>query len=367
MNAYAAIRAEARRRRQALLESTAHEAVQGEGIDPAEFRRQLEALDALADLRSLPEWILSASLPLVVAVLLLLPLWWIRQPEPAVELSVRASRVVLDLDRAKELDLGRLPPAKALHAEGLTAVASDAGGLRLESRDGRATWGIKGSLHVSHVILRPSAAQTPDGPPRLIVARKAEGGQVATERLPLQLSASVGRGATAVWRDGRSERETTLEEASLELSGGPATKLYFAFEKETAQLPILRPRAIAFRDTAFDAEGRRLALPSIVEGQLVLAGTGRRHALARDAELMLDGLDGNVLVSLEGDGLRVAYAGRARVVSLGTEQTLMRDLRPTLAEWMSRDSILPLAWSGFVFLAGLAWTVRRFVRKPASL
>lgn len=365
MSPHAAIRAEARKRRAALLRSAARDLAGNGSLNLAELRKELEALDALAELRSLREWLLSAALPLAIALLLLLPLWWIRQPAPPIELTVRASRAVLALDGAGALELGRLPAVKSMRVEGLGTVSSDAAGVSFADKDGRGTWYLDGAASVSGVALRPLPGSSAA---RLVLARRGDAAEVAAEGLSLHLLASVERGASAVWSGSAGPRKAALRDANIELqsaASAPATtRAFFLLGKEPVLLPALRPRALSLREAAFDAEGRAQQPSSVLDGQLVMAGSGRKHALARGAELSLDGLDGTLLVSLEADGLHLSYAGTATAIRMGSEATLVRDLRPSLAEWLSRDPVLPLVWSSFVFLAGLAWSVRRFVRKP---
>jgi len=55
----------------------------------------------------------------------------------------------------------------------------------------------------------------------------------------------------------------------------------------------------------------------------------------------------------------VTFHGRAGVLALGDDdERVVEDLRPSLAEWLSSDRALALAWSTLLFLAGLAVTVR---------
>jgi hypothetical protein len=370
LNPYAALRAEARRRRKQVLQSAAKDSAEGKEVNCVELQKQLAALDALAELRSFPEWLLAASLPFALALLVLIPLWWIRQPAPPIELNARASRVVLALDGPAELDLGKFSGLKSLRVQGVTRVSSDMPGATFASKDGRGSWHVEGTTNVSHVVLRPLPGGANQALPQLVLGRRGEAAHLTVERMALELSASVEREAKAVWTDGPVARKVALRNAGIKIesASSPAapTHAYLILGKDPVQLPVLHPRALALREAAFDIAGRRLALSSVLEGELVIAGSGRKHALARNVELVLDELSGNLLVSLEAEGLRVSYAGTAGVIRLGSDTTLVRDLRPTLAEWLSRDPVLPLVWSSFVFLAGLAWTVRRFVRRPAS-
>ena len=369
MNPHAVIRAEARRRRKQLLESAAAQLGGSQDMNLAEFRRDLEVLDALANLRSRREWLVSGALPLALALLVLLPLWLIRQPAPAIELSARASRIVVALDGSGKLDLGKLPTVRNIRLEGLAAVSSDTAGVGYTDQAGRGTWYLEGSVNVSGMTLTPLRPTNGPAAEQLVIARRGDAGQIGVEGMMLQLSASVESTASAVWTGGAAPRKVALRNASIQVDGASSapskTRVFFLLGKEPAHLPVLRPRALSLRETGFDTSGRTENHSSVLDGQLVFAGSGRKHALARSTELSLDGLDGTLHVSFEPDGVRLSYAGTAKGVHLGSEASLVRDLRPSLAEWLSRDPVVPLVWSSFVFVAGLAWSVRRFVRKPS--
>ncbi len=158
--------------------------------------------------------------------------------------------------------------------------------------------------------------------------------------------------------------QDTLADASLEFRGPstvPAqTRLFFDRPDAPVWLPILGPRYLRLRESAFGDLGETVTFSSVMAGTLVLVDTGRRHEILSGAGLVLEELYGRLRLEMTADGVAVAYHGRAGVLGLGEDaEHLEADLRPSLAEWISSDKTVALVWSTLVFAVGLILTLVR--------
>lgn len=143
-------------------------------------------------------------------------------------------------------------------------------------------------------------------------------------------------------------------------SENAGVRIYFGLDQDPIDFPVIRPSRLVLRDSAFDTSGSRESFSSIEHGSLRLTDIDRTHELLRGTALSLDELEGTLRLTLGPEGLSLNYRGRAKVIELGEDGGApVRDLRPTLAEYISSDRTIALAWSGLLFIIGLILTVRR--------
>jgi hypothetical protein len=122
----------------------------------------------------------------------------------------------------------------------------------------------------------------------------------------------------------------------------------------------MHPRDLLLRDTLFNTRGERVSFSSIEHGTLTIIDTDQKHELLRGATLSLGELKGKLRVTLSPDGLDLVFHGTAGILGIGGESDKhFRDLRPSLAEWLSSDRYVALIWSSLLFVIGLVLTLRR--------
>lgn len=369
---YDRIRAEARRQRRALLKEIGSRIERSEAVDLANFRKQLDTLASLEALRTPLEQALRSLLPVLIAVLVLWPLWSIHQSAPSVELSARVSRVVVSQDTQEKLDLGGLGQVHTLRVEGLDSLDSDLGDIDFANAAGNGTVYLNGQSYVTGIELSPLELNEPDNDDehrpvkRVAFSKHAQLGELDVKNFRVHIRANFEQTMQVVSSAAGQTHDVTPPDAILDLKG-PAVeptrvRLFFRLGDRPVEFPVVRPRGLILRDTAFNTRGKRESFSSIEHGTLTMVGTGRKHELLRDMPLSLGELDGTLRVTLASDGLDVVFHGTAGVVGLGgADKSPIRDLRPSLAEWISSDRNVALAWSSLLFIVGLILTVRRSV------
>jgi hypothetical protein len=369
---YARIRAEARRQRHKLLERISSSIELEEPVDLNDLHQKLDSIAKIEALRSPSERALHSLLPLLIAVLVLLPFWMIHQSDPNIELSARVSRVVIFQDTLDKLDLGSLGQVHLLRVEGLDELDSDLRKIDFADAAGNGSVYLDGSSYVTDIELVPLKVFEPDSNNepvhvrRLAISKHSQLGELDVENFKVHISANFDKSVQVVTSVPGQTRQATPADGILNLNS-PATiptrvRLFFGLGEHPIGFPVMYPRDLLLRETAFDTRGEREGFSSIEHGTLTIIDTGQKYELLRSTTLSLGELDGALRITLVPDGIDVAFHGIAGVIGLGgdSEKTI-RDLRPSLAEWISSDRYVALVWSSLVFVVGLVLTVRRSV------
>lgn len=362
------VRTEARRRRRQLLKDLESRLAEGKEVDFADLRKQLDALTGLISIRTPWERVVGAVLPVLCALVVLWPLWWFHQPVPTIELSARASRVVILHEPAK-LDLGGLGLVRQLRVTGLDSLDSDEGTIDFAAAAGNGSVFIEDSVFVNRVELapltEPEREDSRPAKPRFAISSRGQLGQMDIEQSRVKVSVLTNATRRITSSASGQVLEASPPDAMLELEGpdfGPTlVQLFFAPGERSIDFPVQHPNGLILRDSAFNARGDTEGFSSIQQGTLIIVGTGRKHELLRSTDLQLAGLDGSLRLSLRPEGVEVSFRGQAGVVGLVDHDEEVRDLRPTVAEWISSDRTVALVWSSLLFAVGLILSVRRVV------
>jgi hypothetical protein len=201
----------------------------------------------------------------------------------------------------------------------------------------------------------------------IAVAKRGDSVRLTAKNFRFSARASVERDTTLITTNSTGVRETETSDAMLEVSGpdAPPTNIGISFRSDQrhSAFPVLRPVKMSFVEIAYDTSGEVQAFSSLENANLTFTETGRSYELFRGASVTLDKLDGALRLELRDEGLQFHFRGTASVVTLGEDDSAAgRDIRPRLAERISRDKTLALLWSSLIFLAGLVLTVQRSIR-----
>jgi hypothetical protein len=336
---YSEIRAAARRRHRQLLERVRSALSRDEDANFGELTSELDSLARFAALRSPQQRMLIAATPLLVAVVALAPLWFLRHPSPQVVLSARASRVVVALASAHRLEIEGVRGVTYLRLEGLASVESDLGHGDVAIDHGSGSAFVEGSVNIARIVLEP--LDSAPGPSRAALRTVAISHRNGLATLDVEgyratVRANVEEPTRLLVLIGGSVKEDTLADASLEFRGPSApparTRLFFNGPDQPMRLPILRPRHLRLRETAFDDLGETVSFSSVTGGTIILVDTGRKHEILRGAALVLGDLNGDLRLELTNEGVAVDYHGGAGVLGLGEDpEHIEADLRPSIA------------------------------------
>jgi hypothetical protein len=366
MTAHGTIRAAARRRRRQLIETSAARCRDGHEVDFAALETELERAAALSSVYAPWEWAISVAVPLFISIVVLVPLWFVRVPLPEVRIVTRASRITMELKKGPDVEVGRIKGARHLIVQGFDNIRSSTlRHVRVE-RTAPAHLEVVGGrsgarIHVPSVAAAAEAADTGE----LVVERSGARFMLESAGLPLHLNLTiedppsiqvgrtvlkrppVGLNAIVVRADRSNGTQITAE-------GEPSDPLL--------EMRVLHPVGLKFHRVAFDDLGNRVTSSSILSGNIEVVATGRRRPLRRGDEVELGELDGELWLTPADGALEVSFGGTTnRLVARSGSRR--HDLRPSLAEVISKDRNVAFLWSALVLLVGTLWTVRRVVRE----
>jgi hypothetical protein len=367
---YSKIRSEARRQRKILLQNIDASISRDETVDLGDLHKQLDTLATAEALRSPLEKVLHALLPVLLAAFALIPLWTIHQADPSIELSAHVTRIVTHQDTTQKLELGNFGQVNPLRAEGLNVLNSDIGDINFSHAAGNGSVYIDGATYLTNIEL--ISLKNVDSPEReeayrnsrIAISKHAQLGEIDLENLQVKINANFDQPAQVVTTIPKHTRLATPHDAMLALEGPEAAparvRLFFGLGEQPIDLPIMYPRNLLLRDTSFNTSGERESFSSIEHGTLTIIDTGQKHELLRGTSLSLGELKGKLRITLAPDGLDLAFHGTAGMLGIGDESDKQfRDLRPSLAEWLSSDRDVALIWSSLLFVIGLTLSLRR--------
>ena len=368
---FGSLRAAARHQLRALAQKLTNDLAASRPIDFESVKKEINSLTAMAALRSPWERLIHAAAPVFLAVLVLSGAWFIRVPAPEVQVEATAGRVVLGLaepDAGSPHQLTGFPTLKTLSAQKLEGMGADDPAFRR----GATTSGTGGAeIEGGKITLNKIELGTTGVPPDV----DARGPSLAVEKTgSLLLVGSIGLTMTARVVAEQSARVTTdfggaridarPPKVSLDLVGGSGSlvSLEPASEAAAIELPPLRPHSMSFAKRLYDRSGAQILVSTIQRGGVSFAGGARRREVPAGAVLTLGGLRGTARMRIEASAIQVTFTGQAGALGLAVaEGGEVRDLRPSLAEWLGTDRDAALVWSALVFLTGLALSVRRSI------
>jgi len=370
---YKKIRQKARKELDRILTKIDLELSESTETDYKSLLNQLDAISRLSNLYSPLEKLYRAGIPIFLAMVIILPFWLIHQPTPQIILNATVSSLDLSVSPSEEtLTINEIGDIQYLRINGLDDMESDVGDIGFLSGEGTGSSYVDGELNISRIVLDTLDLINKKDESirrRVAISKRQRLVRLDVQNMKMAVHAFVESDTRVVSTLGRNIRQDTLSNANLEFHSGSdnnsMSKLYFTVgEDRKIDLPIMHPTAITLRDISFSEEGERETFSSIVNGKLSFIGTGENHELLRGTPLVLGELSGNLRISIEQGDLTVLYHGAAGVLGFGENtEHITQDLRPTLAEWISSDKVIALAWSGLLFVIGLILTVRQTMNR----
>lgn len=364
------IRVEARRQSRALLKSIEDQIAAGKQVDLALFNEQFEMLSSIENMRTPKERILGSAIPLIIALLLLGPLWLIRKENPSIRFTAEVTRLAVLLETDETLDLGSFGKLSELHVEGLDKLSSSMGEIDFNEGKGTGTLFIDRTSYLKQITLSPIRENHKlknNSKSWFAISKHARRGQLEINnfnvfaRVIIDESANINSGTTG------QMTKASVSEGIIDFHGPDTSQasvgLFFELGESAIELPVVSPGGIFLQDKAFDTKGTPITFSSLKQGSLVFTNTDRVHEFLHGTSLILQKLDGDLRIKLGPDALEITYEGKAGVVGLSSNnENLVHDLRPSLAEWICNDRVLALMWSSLLFTLSLILTLRNSLR-----
>jgi hypothetical protein len=140
---------------------------------------------------------------------------------------------------------------------------------------------------------------------------------------------------------------------TVEITGQPVEKHSFSF--------VVIPTSVAFVERADNEPRGKAFVSSVLTGTLSVPAVERKETLEPGDALRIEGFTAESARITVTDKVHLRLRGVAQHVRIGSGR-FERSLAPTMLEYMAKNHMVGLLWSGFGLIGGLLWSVLRFFK-----